>query len=172
MCHFHCNILLIFTQRNNDLIPWEGGQSDKIKRSSDDTESLHCQSELWNHLPSSQNHWGVRSVPHRKQNLQEKVVAWNSHLLAPGEVCCPASCLLRVMELVQIPFLTSVSNHSAQVSRLPKVWLFIYCDFLENSAGGVSPRCFTMSLWELGRKEIPTLHLSLGQASLPTRWSL
>ena len=55
---------------------------------------------------------------------------------------------------------------------LSKVWLFICCDFLENSAGGVT-EVFHKIILGAGENKIPTLHLCLSyQALLPTRWSV
>lgn len=54
--------------------------------------------------------------------------------------------------------------------RLSKPWLVIYCDLkiLLRSLTKV----FHKVILGAGEKEIPALHLSLDQASLPTKWSV
>lgn len=68
---------------------------------------------------------------------------------------------LCLMELMQVPFLTSVSNHRAQMSRV-----FLRPSPLHSLASlkillGSLLSVFHKVTGELGRKQIPALHLSL-----------
>lgn len=107
----------------------------------------------------AKSHWGVSSVLHRTHILQEKMRGMEEPHSRPTGSVLPHT--LRLLELM----LSSVSNHSTKVGR-SFLRFFIYCDFIKNSAGVVSPMCLTIILG-MGNNEIAAS--SLNQAPLPTR---
>lgn len=81
-------------------------------------------------------------------------------------------CLLNLMELVRVPFLTSVSNHRSRVGTgflsPGSLYTVTSLKILLRSLTKV----FHKVILGAGENEIPALHLSLDQASLPTKWSV
>lgn len=110
----------------------------------------------------AKSHWGVSSVLHRTHFAGEDGGMEEPHSHPMGSVL-PHT--LWLLELMQVCFPTSVSNHSTKVGR-SFLRFFIYCDFIKNSAGVVSPMCLTVILG-MGDNEISAS--SLSQAPLPTR---
>lgn len=122
-----------------------------------------------NHLPSSQNRWGVSSVPHRKQICKRRCWRGAAPFLPQGS-CAVLHPVSRESHGTDASFFSHVCQQPQHLSgrRLSKVWFYIPWlpwKFCWRNLIKVFHNVFLRA----GENEIPTLHLSLGQTSLPAR---
>lgn len=98
----------------------------------------------------AKSHWGSKQCPSQNTHFAEEHEGMEEPRSCPTGNVLPHT--LWLLELMQVCFPTSVNSHSTKVGR-SFLRFFIYCEFIKNSAGLLSPMCFTVILG-MGENEI------------------